>query len=105
MFKTFIIAAAVAAFIPAIASAQESPRQVSVQVADLDLTTTTGQAQANRRIEAAIRKVCDSVDQADLAQRAAARKCVVTARANAHKMVETQISSRQGVNGDKVAAR
>jgi UrcA family protein len=92
MFKLIITAAAFAALVPTIAIAEEAPRQVQISIADLNLSSEAGKAQLNRRIETAVRKVCEAAQPNDIRSSMAAKSCTETARANARNAVQVQIA-------------
>ena len=90
MKKTLLIAAAFAA-VPSIAVAQDAP-SATVAVADLDLTTSAGQAKLDKRIDQAIRRMCrvDGFDAFMLRQQA---DCRLAAKANAAPKVAFAIEA------------
>ena len=77
----FTVLAALAATIAAPAAAGEP--SVTVAFGDLDLTTPAGKAALDKRIEAAVDKVCSLASRRDLAGWMAAEECKVLSLADA----------------------
>lgn len=72
----FILAALAATFVaePGLARSTEQ-RSQSVRYADLDLGTETGRAELDRRLREAVKNVCGSASDADLAGKNDVRRC------------------------------
>lgn len=66
------------------ASAHVTTKQVDVHWNDLNLTSTEGQAQLERRIKRASLTVCDSGSEGELAARVQVRQCRKLALSEAH---------------------
>ena len=82
--KTLILAALVAAAIPAMpALAQDAPRTFSVAYGDLDLGTAQGRARFDLRVLHAARAACGTPSSADLRGRIKQDECVAEIRAAA----------------------
>lgn len=78
--KSAVIALAILSPIPAMADTVSVP----VRFADLDLSSAEGQRAFNRRIAAAGRQICGSVDsERDLSRRASITKCLSAVRMSA----------------------
>ena len=90
MKKTALIAAALFA-IPSAAMAQDAPT-ATVKTADIDLTTSAGQAKLDKRVDQAIRRMCrvDGFDAYMLRQQA---DCRLAAKANAAPKVAYAIEA------------
>lgn len=85
MLKPILFAAAAlvsAATTTPLIAKPASPEVRTVSYADLDLSTSAGQARLERRIQAAVRDVCGMAPSFDLARRQAVRECVAETRAN-----------------------
>lgn len=84
MLKTIIAAAALAATIPAAASAESR----MVRHDDLNLSTPAGMAVLDRRIDAAARNVCGVTNgRVSVAEMVRGRSCMAQAKANAAEQV------------------
>ena len=85
MLKPILFAAAALAsavsISPAFAKAA-TPQVRVVSYADLDLSSSAGQARLERRINAAVRDVCGEAPSFDLARRQAVAECRTETRAN-----------------------
>ena len=82
--KTLILAALVAAAIPAMpALAQDAPRTVAIAYGDLDLGTAQGRARFDLRVLHAARAACGTPSPADLRGRIKQDECVAEIRAAA----------------------
>jgi UrcA family protein len=68
-------------------------REVTVEVADLDLTTTAGQKTLDTRLRAAIRKVCYPVSAASWRASIAARDCRTKLRQHYKPIRDAAIAS------------
>lgn len=69
-------------------------RRYAVRYADLDLATTAGRQTLDRRISAAVERVCGSAEMRDLAAMAAVRQCRHAALKGAQPQL-AQIMGRQ----------
>jgi len=78
---------------PASASAQQAPRQVTVSYSDLDLASTAGESELNRRVGSAVRRVCASNGTRDLKSRQIAQACAAETLANAQRSVQLAVNS------------
>jgi UrcA family protein len=96
MLKTFSAAAAVlvtsALVTPTVSQAQET-RSARVSYADLNLASSAGQGQLQRRIAFAARSVCDDGGYTDLAMMAAVLSCRNAAVADAQPAYEAAVAS------------
>lgn len=68
------------------------PVSVRVTHADLDLSSAAGQARLERRVEAAITRMCSVGDLRDRLSADASRECRETARGNASRDVKLAIA-------------
>jgi UrcA family protein len=94
-YPALLAAAAVLGAAFAIPAAAES---VAVKYSDLDLSTSAGQAQLERRINNAARSICGS-DSANTGTRLRsddARQCLENAKARVHEQVAEAISRDSG---------
>lgn len=84
MFRSILTAATISlltiAAAPAFASPSD-PVSITVRYNDLDLNNPAGQAELNRRIESAARRVCATNDRS-VAANTARRQCIATALSN-----------------------
>ncbi len=88
MLKPVLFAAAALASAVSFSPALAKPATPSVRVvsyADLDLSSTSGQARLERRIEAAVRDVCGEAPSFELARQQAIRDCIAETRANVRR--------------------
>lgn len=96
MLKTFSALAALlvttALFTPTVGEAQET-RSVRVSYADLNLASSAGQGQLQRRIGFAARSVCDSGGYADFAMMPVEFACRSDAIAAAQPAYEAAVAS------------
>ncbi|MGQ0587944.1 MAG: UrcA family protein [Sphingosinicella sp.] len=92
--KTLILAALVAAGIPAMpALAQDAPRNIAVAYGDLDLGTAEGRARFDLRVLHAARAACGTPSSADLRGRIKQDECVAEIRAAAAPQREALVAS------------
>lgn len=101
MIPMIAAVAATAAF-PAVAIAQ-SPRSVTVAYADLDLSSPTGIAMLESRIEGAARRVCGQRSSPGVAEWNDHRNCLRDTRAAARTQAQVVIARTNG--GQLLAAR
>ncbi len=101
MFKQLSVAAIALAATPAFAGPTAAPT-ARVAVADLNLGTTAGIASLDRRLAAAIRKVCPAHD-GDLRGAVYQRSCRAEARRTADAS-RTRILAQAGVERSTLAA-
>ncbi len=90
MLKPILFAAAALASAISVSPVFAKPVQPDVRVvsyADLDLSSNSGQARLERRIEAAVRDVCGDAPSFDLARRNSVRECIVETRAHVRRPV------------------
>jgi UrcA family protein len=92
MLKLLIIAAALSAASPAIASTpaeKDGDEEVSMFffASDLDLNTLEGTRMLKQRIDSAAKKVCGPVDYTDRAAVATIEDCVQSLKASAYESV------------------
>lgn len=80
LFAAATLAAAVTAT-PVFAK-PATPNVRVVSYADLDLSSTAGRTQLDRRVRAAVREVCGDAAPTDLARRSAMRECIAETSAN-----------------------
>jgi UrcA family protein len=92
----FLAVAAAATLSPCSAQAQAEAPSVRVAYGDLNLSTTAGRERLDRRLAAAVKRVCPSVDVRDLAAQQAARRCAADTRSNLKQTVAS-VLNRQGV--------
>lgn len=74
-------------------------RTVQVRTADLNLTSPEGQAQLDRRIEIASRRVCQSADARSVRAQAKTRKCeeaALTSARDQRDVIVARADARQG---------
>lgn len=90
------------ALFAAVPAAADSPRQERVAYGDLDLTSEAGQTTLNKRIQAAVKRVCDSRG-GSLAEFAAFNRCKRESLAGATAQMEVAIA-RAGVGRTGIAA-
>ncbi len=83
--------------VPAMADPVEPGESINVRLDDLDLASATGQAQLDRRIDNAARKVCraDIMPTGYLTLHTETRKCLVAAKARADSRVAEVIALKQ----------
>lgn len=93
------IAAALTIAAPAIAGGQA---QVKVSYADLDLSSTTGKLRFAKRIDLAIKKVCGSPADWELAMAMVSRRCANETRTSIDPAI--QLAHRNAA-GRQLAAR
>ena len=74
MTKIFIATLLTFAAAPALAEAP-APATAKVQIADLDLSTASGQRALDRRLSVAAKEVCGTASPADVAGQNEARRC------------------------------
>ena len=79
--------AALAFATPAIAQ----PTAITISFADLNLASSAGKATLDRRIAVAVRSICGSPHNLDLAAVSAARECAIEARASAKSQVSLAV--------------
>lgn len=107
--KMTLIAAAITIATPVAAETPpQSPHQVTVSYADLDLATPAGAEALNRRVQAAARSVCPrDPGLAELSRHMISRRCVADATMRTDKrMAEVQLAARQSRSrGRQVTAR
>ena len=94
MRPVLIILAAVAAVAPSGASARAEPPSVRVAYGDLDLSTQSGRAHFDRRIAAAVRRVCPAGSVRDLLRSQISRRCLAETRARTAERVVAAMASR-----------
>lgn len=85
-------ALALAAATPAAAFDFAKPVSVMVRHIDLDLTSASGRATLNHRINAAVKRVCGVAGGQDLRQNAAIRRCRIDAAGAAHHAADAVIA-------------
>ena len=92
---TLLTTAALAAMtLPLVALADETPPQVEVSYADLDLTHRAGTDALYRRIDAAAQTVCSSLQGQSLARISLHKRCLQQAVSSAVAQVEELATSR-----------
>ncbi|MEL6878239.1 MAG: UrcA family protein [Pseudomonadota bacterium] len=99
MLKTAITATALglaALSTPAIAGGEKAPA-VTVEIADLNLSTPEGQERLDRRIETAARKVCglDAVRTGTRMRSARSERCYTEAMKSVEQQVAAMIEAKQ----------
>ena len=95
MTKFFIIAPLLVATLPVVTQAQEA--SVRVSYADLDLTSDTGVARFDTRIDAAVEAVCgDRTGQKPLSTVLAVRRCGKLTRADVATPRQIAIARARG---------
>lgn len=89
------------------------PAQIKVSYADLNLASTAGQATLERRLNGAVRQVCEISGDPSLTAYAAMRKCRTDARAAIPPKVElalaraaaaSELVADSTVSGDRTSA-
>ena len=92
----FAVAAAAAVFAvsPALAQNDQAP-SASVEFGDLDLNSESGRDTLDRRVNQAIRSLCNTYDRTVTAQRRATQ-CRLAARASAQPQVRFAILEAKG---------
>ena len=109
MTRIFALAALTAASLSAPAMAQDAPDQRAqvVSYADLDLSSEAGRRALDRRIHVAVKEVCGTASDADVAGKNQVRRCLVDTHAQLSsvrgKALElaarpTQVASAAGGN-------
>lgn len=106
MFKktALSLAAAIILMAPAVSHATATGTvTMKVETADLQLDTEQGQARLNRRINSAIREVCQSFNARTLSEQTAMKKCVLAAKAQAaqqamNALAASKAKTRQAIN-------
>ena len=91
-----IAVAAAATLSPCSAYAQADVPSVRVSYADLNLSTTAGREQLDRRLAGAVKQVCPSVHAREPLVQQIARRCAATTHANMKQTVAS-VLKRQGV--------
>ena len=80
-------------------SSTQPPRTTTVLVGDLDLSTSAGTAEMERRLARAIDQVCREAGPMFIEQRERVRKCTAAARASmqgqANKLVEQSLAAKR----------
>lgn len=88
IFKIVCTAAIAASAASAAQAETGEQRQIAVRTADLDLSAPQGQATLDRRINTAVKQVCDlNSSIRDMNQRRHAQQCAATARGQAMAQV------------------
>ena len=95
-YNLLIAIAAAATFSPSSALAQADAPTVRVSYADLNLSTPAGRERFERRLAAAVQRVCPFVYARDLAAQQAARSCIAETHADLKQAVASLLK-RQGV--------
>jgi UrcA family protein len=93
-YPAILAAALGAATVFAAPAAAETPPSVAVRYADLDLSTTAGQVQLERRIDRAVRSICGS-DRLPTGSRLPSpgtRQCYDETKARVHAQVAEAIA-------------
>lgn len=97
MRHTLILTIAAAAMLsPSYAHAQAAAPSVRVSYADLNLSTTHGRERFQRRLAAAIKRVCPSAYARELVTQQNARRCVAETGASLDPIVAS-LTTKQGV--------
>lgn len=87
MFRLILPAMLVLASSPFPAIAQSTQRDVHVAYRDLDLATTAGVTELDRRIKRAITAMCPADDSTELARKAIVKRC--------HRILAAAVASQR----------
>ena len=79
---------------PTSAFAQDEAPSVRVSYEDLNLATEAGRARFDRRLAAAVRRVCPAADVRDLAASLVSRRCIAETHTNAKAMAAAAMKTR-----------
>jgi len=97
MLKPILFAAAALASAISVSPAFAKPATPDVRIvsyADLDLSSSAGQARLERRIQAAVREVCGEAPSFDLARRKAVRDCIAETSTNVRRPAPAALGTR-----------
>lgn len=95
MLARYILLLPLFVALPVCAGTSES---LAVPYADLNLASTQGQATLERRIETAVRSVCDANQSRELAMRAASKRCQQAARDAVHPNMQVAVQRATTTN-------
>jgi UrcA family protein len=95
MRHTLLLAIAAATLVaPSPSLAQSDAPSVRVAYRDLDLSTASGRDGFERRLAAAVRRVCPVADGRDLAGLEVTRKCIAETQASVKPAVDTAVRTQ-----------
>ncbi|HEX7782315.1 MAG TPA: UrcA family protein [Sphingobium sp.] len=100
MSAKFALASAIVLAVPTIAAPALAEDSVTrtVSLSDVDLSTESGVALLNRRIEAAVSSICGRQESRDLQQVMAVRKCRTGAHASAVNQTQLAVADARRRN-------
>lgn len=102
-FATILSSIALLAATPVAAYADAARVSVTVQTADLDLTTTEGRAQLNERIDDAANRVCRDNSARGLHMRRQYEACKTQIARNSAPQIEMAVASAFAAKDPRVA--
>ena len=105
MFKTSLAITLLLAASPALAQSNANPVTARVQIADLNLSSTAGVAELDRRIDAAVKTVCSDNYARELWLKFAVKTCRIKAVDGATRQRNIFIARARDERSIQTAAR
>ena len=105
IFKALLSSTAAAAMLSMAPAVSAAERTIEVKTTDLNLSRPSAQAQLQKRISRAVRKVCQSGVTRNLGERQDVQRCEAAAWSGANAQMPVRIAEHKAQRGRKSAAR